>query len=367
MKPGLPFSIVLHAAVLGWALISFAGEPPMEAPPSDPIDVELLPPSDVSTPKLGAKTAKPANEIAPKELKASTKDQEGKRTGDTKVEEPPPPPPEARPTPAQEVKPAPPVEQKPTPVAELPKQEPPKPDVKPDPPKPVAKLEPPPPAPPEKPDLPKEAEKAKDVGEGKLPEVKDPPKDVKALDKLIAEKAKDEPKKPDPKPAEKPVPVKMASVAPSAVRPSAPNQSTSKLTGEVSSIQNHVQTGAQSSKIEQHASLGTPTGPNANVKLSQNEIDGFVAQIKSCWSPPIGAAESNITVRLRILLNPDGTLKAKPELIEISGAGNSLGPALAGSAIRAVQMCAAKGPFKMPADKYAGWAEVRALFDPKDM
>ncbi|MDR3376806.1 MAG: hypothetical protein P4L98_24060 [Ancalomicrobiaceae bacterium] len=362
MRPGLPFSIALHAAVLGWALLSFAGEPPMDVPPSDPIDVELLPPSDVSTPKLGAKTAKPSEQIAPKDLKAAAKDQEGKRVGDTKIEEPPPPPPE--------VKPAPPVEPKPVPVAEQPKQEPPppKPEVKPEPPKPVAKVEPapapPPPAPQQKPDLPKEAEKAKDINEGKPPEAKEPPKDVNALDKLIAEKAKEEAKKPDPKPSEKPAPpVKVATSAPAAAKPS-PSPSTSKFPGEVSSIQNHVATGTQSSRTEQHASLGTPTGPNANVKLSQSEMEALIgllrAQILKCWNPPIGAAEANIKVTVVFSLNQDGSLNGTPQPASEQPA-NSLGPALVSSATRAIRQCQ---PYTMPADKYAAWASNKIMFDP---
>ncbi len=395
MRPGLPLSATLHAALLVWALVSFASQPPLVAPPSDPIDVELLPPTDVSQPKLGSKTAKSSDSITPKDAKASTKEADGKRVGESKVEEPPPPPPEAKPTPPVEAKPLPETKPDPKPpqVAAVPpepvpeaKPEPPKkPEPKPEPPKPVVKTEPPAPQP--KPDAPVEADKAKETAEGKPPEVKQPPKDEKALDKLIEAKTKDEPKKeepkkeppkkPDPKPAEKPAPkaepVKTASLAapakPSSA-PSKPSPTKSTTSGELTDIKNRVDTASASSRTEQRASLGSPTAPVTNLKLSQSEMEALIgmlrSQISACWSPPIGAAESGVITTLVIQLNQDGTLKADPQIQTVSPDNHPQAVSIANSAVRAVKRCASEKPFKLPPDKYAAWAVNHVTFDPKN-
>jgi hypothetical protein len=371
MKPGLPVSIALHAAVLGWALVSFASMPPMEAPASDPIDVELLPPSQTTQQKLGSKTGKPSEEIK-KETAAAPKETTGNRAGTTKSEEPPPPPPEQKPTPPAE---------KPQAAAATPpvpetKPEPPKPE----PPKPVAEVKPPPPPtppPPPKPEPAKEPDKPKEPAEkpveAKQPPLKpQPPKDEKALEKLLEEAKKPEKpveKKPEtPKPPAKTEPVKLASNDPKSA--STPTQKPSTLRGQQTDIVNRVETGANAGKAQQHSSLGNPNGPAANVKLSQSELEGLIgalrSQIAKCWNPPPGASESGVTVRVAVALNQDGTLRAPPALEGSSDPGNPMSGAIATTALRAVRMCASEQPFKLPADKYAAWAVNHITFDPRN-
>lgn len=370
MKPGLPVSIALHAAVLGWALVSFASTPPMEAPASDPIDVELLPPSQTTQQKLGSKTGKPSDEIK-KETAAAPKETTGNRAGNTKSEEPPPPPPE----------------QKPTPPAEKPQQAaatPPVPETKPEPPKPepskpVAEVKPPPPtpSPPVKPEPAKEPDKPKELAE-KPVEVKpplkpQPPKDEKALERLLEEAKKPEKpveKKPEtPKPPAKTEPVKLASNDPKSA--STPTQKPSSLRGQQTDIVNRVETGTNAGKAQQHASLGNPNGPAANVKLSQSELEGLNgalrSQIARCWAPPMGASESGVRVTLTVELNQDGTLKATPAVEMVAGLSNPMANSITGAAIRAVKRCASEQPFKLPADKYGAWAVNHITFDPKTM
>jgi hypothetical protein len=378
-------SIALYAAVLCWALVSFASAPtPFDAPAaSDPIDVELLPPSDVTQQKLGNEKGKPSDQIT-KDTKASAKESDGKRAGDSKSEEPPPPPPEQKPTPPDQK----PQEQAATPPPPQAKPEPPKPDLS-----KLAKVDPVP-VPPAKPDLPIEGDKAKEVGVGKPPEAKpepskdqkpvekpiekpteakETPKDQQAIDKLIneaskAEKAPD--KKPDVKPPQKPVsktqPTKVADLPPSQTKPST---TPSPLRGETTDIKNRVETGTSASKTQMQASLGNRDGPNTpNVKLSQSQLEALNgmlrSQISECWNVQAGWSESGVKVVIHVTLNQDGTLSGDPEFGTYVGATSPLLRPIMASAVRAVKMCAARHPFKLPIDKYAAWASNDITFDP---
>jgi hypothetical protein len=313
----------------------------------DALPVEFVPIAEATNLRLGQKTAKPKEEIVEKDAAKAAKDSDGQRAGTSKQEEPPPAPPET----------------KPQQVAALPPKEEPKPAPKPPEVKPVAKPEPPKEPEPEKP---KEAEKAKELGEGKKPDVKEPPKDQKAVDKLIEKAEKDPPKKepekkPEPpKPVEKkPDPVKTAAVA-----PTQPSQTKGQFDARaISDILNRSNTGTSASATAPRtASLGTATGKNAAIKMTQNEVDALIGQIKKCWNPPPGASEANLKVTIRFALNQDGTLNGRPQPVEAPA--HPLGVSLARSAERAIMQC---GPYKLPADKYQTWADVAATFDPKDL
>ncbi len=90
-------------------------------------------------------------------------------------------------------------------------------------------------------------------------------------------------------------------------------------------------------------------------------------QIIRCWNVPPGASESGVRVTLTVELNPDGSLKATPAIEMVAGQSNPMANSIAGSAVRAVKMCASQQPFKLPADKYGAWAVNHITFDPKTM
>jgi colicin import membrane protein len=113
--------------------------------------------------------------------------------------------------------------------------------------------------------------------------------------------------------------------------------------------------------LNSQVALGSPTG-NAQ-SLSQNEIDALRAQIQACWNPPVGLAEAkDLTVLVRLMLNPDGTLSGEPVLL--NRVSNPLFQVAAESAVRAIQRCQ---PYKLPIAKYAVWKDVEIVFDPRDM
>jgi hypothetical protein len=373
MKPGLPTSLALHASLLTLALLSWGRAHDEPIPTEIPVEITI---ADTTVNRLGERNAPKAEEITPKSTKAAAKEREGKRAGDSKQEEPPPPPPQAKPQPPQETASLPKQEQAP----DTPPPEPPK--VKPEPPKPVAKPEPPKPeTPPE--DKPKVAEKAPEIAKEPPPPKPEPPKkdppkpeppkpeppkeskDTKALDKLIAD-AKESPKaapaKPAPaKPAPAPAPqVAKADPAKAAPAPSPQkSDSQSKAPGEFSDIVNKALTGTAQGAKQQTASLGSPNGINAKVKMSASELDAFMGQVQKCWNPPPGSSEAGLKARIHVVLLQDGTLGAIPTLIEASS--HPMGPAFANSAIRAIRMCA---PYNLPAAKFNDWQDNTLTFVP---
>jgi hypothetical protein len=98
-------------------------------------------------------------------------------------------------------------------------------------------------------------------------------------------------------------------------------------------------------------SLAAPPSENKS-NLAGDEIAEFKAQVSKCWIAPAGVPNTpGFDVLIRIALNPDGTLGAKPELIRAPA--SLAGPPLVESAKRALQKCQ---PYAaLPADKYQDW------------
>lgn len=359
---GLPISVALHVGIFALAWFGL----PSAKPHEDVVfvdAVEGIEIGDVTQLRLGEREAKAKPEVTPKDTAKAQQEREGQRAGTSKAEEaapaaraaaapkpPEPKPPEPKPEPA---KPEPP---KPEPVKALePKPEPPKPT-------PVKAPEP----------KPVEAEKAPQVAEAA------PPKDEKALEELLKQTEPEKKPEPKPEPAET-KPTETAAVPQARPRPKptppAPQQvaraetGDAKATGDsrfdpkkIENIVSRNQTGTNQSTQERTASLGSPRGTNAAIKMSQTEIDALVGQIRRCWNPPPGAVEAGITVTLRFALNQDGSLQGGPVIAKTPD--HPLAVPLANSASRALRMC---GPYKLPAEKYAVWQQVEATFDPKDL
>jgi hypothetical protein len=102
---------------------------------------------------------------------------------------------------------------------------------------------------------------------------------------------------------------------------------------------------------ETSVSLVAPPSENKS-NLASEEIAAFKAQVSKCWVAPAGVPIApGFDVLIRIALNPDGTLAAKPELIRAPA--SMAGPPLVDSAKQALQKCQ---PYRgLPADKYRDW------------
>lgn len=106
---------------------------------------------------------------------------------------------------------------------------------------------------------------------------------------------------------------------------------------------------------------GAAEGQDA--RISANDIDALRAQISRCWAPPVGGLGGDaIIVKLRIVLNEDGTLSRAPEVV--NNHPSPFFPPAADSAVRAVFQCQ---PYRMPAEKYSEWRDMLLNFDPSHM
>ena len=106
-------------------------------------------------------------------------------------------------------------------------------------------------------------------------------------------------------------------------------------------------------------------GVGAQSAMTATEIDALRAQLRKCWNVPVGAPDpSALVFRMRIFLNPDGSVAAPPELIDQGGLADPYFRAAVDSARRAVLMCS---PFQLPAEKYDAWNDITITFDPTRM
>lgn len=197
----------------------------------------------------------------------------------------------------------------------------------------------------------KEIEASREDTPPPQPQVKEEPKqkpEEKKPDE-IAEALKKEQVKPPPTPPKKPPPPKVdlsKMIENKLALLDKRDQRRQATTGDV---------------INSTPSLGTSTGRAAS--LSQSEIDALRAQIQQCWNPPAGAAEAkNLIVKVRLMLNQDGSLSGEPQVVNSGGDG--FFQVAAESATRAVRRCQ---PYKLPIAKYEVWKDVEVTFDPRDM
>ena len=89
----------------------------------------------------------------------------------------------------------------------------------------------------------------------------------------------------------------------------------------------------------------------------------FRRHLKSCSKLPASLTSADeVSVKLRVLMTPEGRLAAEPILIEASA--SKKGPLLMQSAIRALSACQ---PYAMlPADRYGEWKVLDLSFTPQD-
>jgi outer membrane biosynthesis protein TonB len=306
MKTGLTISVIGHAAVLLWSVVTFGVKPFAQAP-IESLPVDIISAAEFSQMTAGSKTA--PKTAPPKALVE-------------KVAEP-----KAVDNPAQKVVEKPEIVTASAFAEEKPKPPEPKPEVK-----PQAKPEP----------KPKDAEKKPDS----------------KPDPIAEALKKDESKKPEPKKeAAKPEPQKTPPQPQPKFDPKAIEQRLALL--DKRDGQRRAATGET---LNQVPGLGTSTGRAA--QLSQNEIDALRARLRDCWNLPAGAADAkDLNVEVRILLKQDGSLSADPRVLNRSS--NPFFQIAAESALRAVRTCA---PFSfLPVAKYEAWKDIEINFNPEFM
>ncbi len=220
------------------------------------------------------------------------------------------------------------------------------------------------------------------------PPTPEPPKQVEAPKPTPMPEPVPSPK-PLPKPkevVETPEPPKVAEKPKPEVKP-APPKPTQQRTEEKSKTPNFSDVAALVNKMKappaptpqqapQTASRTPPAaapraeGPsNPNQPISMSEKDFIRKQVEDKWQFDIGAKDaSNLQVRIRFSLNPDGSLRQQPEIVDSARMfmpGNESYRAAAESARRAVLKAV---PFQLPPGDRDKWGqEIILNFDPRMM
>ena len=98
--------------------------------------------------------------------------------------------------------------------------------------------------------------------------------------------------------------------------------------------------------------------------VARSDKDYIAAQFRKCWNVDVGTHDpSKLIVRVRVLLNPDGTIIRADIVDDRRYALDNLYRMVADAARRAVYTCA---PIKFPPEKYAALKDLELNFDPRD-
>lgn len=365
MRGGLIFSIVFHAAILGWALFTIQSQPELRVPELEPLAVDLVTPGDVTKLRQGARNAKQLEAQAKETPKPDIAKKEADKPKPVAAA---PPPPEPEPPAPKEP------EKKADPIADKLAAVPPPPPPAPEPPAPAA---PPPPAPgieeqkkldelmreqERQADEQRKAEEAKKAEEQKrleeekrqeearkLAELKKKQEEAKKKKEAELKKKRDEEKKRKEAEAKRFDAEKMAALLNKIPDKGAPLPSSEPT---------------EPTKNRGPA-LGAPEGRDR--QLSASELAILAQLIKSCvqskWNVMGGGEGAQHTlVKIRLRFNPDGRLATAPTIMNPQTTPFFL--AVSDSAIRAVQACE---PFPLPPAKYEIWKDIVLNFDPRDM
>jgi colicin import membrane protein len=351
VRGGLASSVVLHAAILAWALITIQAQRELRMPEQEPIAVDLVSPSELTRLRQGARDAKQL-EAQPKESpKAEPSKKEAPKPTPAATAPPPPPPPPPKEEPKEEPKKE---------VASLP---------------PPAPAPPPPaaPAPDEQEKLnallkeqERQAEERKKVEEQKKIEEqkrleeerrqaelkKKLEEDRRRKEAELKKKREDEKKRKDAEAKKKQFDAeKIAALINKAPDKGAPRP--------------QVPLDEQAKSLNKGPVLGAPEGRDQ--VLSASELAVLKQIIRSCVGPKwnvLGGGEEaqNTIVKIRVLFHPDGRLAAAPQIVNPQNSPFFL--ASAESALRAVQACE---PYPLPPDKYNAWKDTILTLNPRDM
>ncbi|WP_188056137.1 cell envelope biogenesis protein TolA [Sphingosinithalassobacter sp. CS137] len=161
--------------------------------------------------------------------------------------------------------------------------------------------------------------------------------------------------RPDPRPAEKAEPRRPTPPAPKAAQ--RPREQPRRPTGRLDGLE--IGRSDTPSRSESTTPPAATLGPQVRSAL----VAEIRRQLKPHWTAPTGADADRLVTILRVRLNRDGSLAARPQLVEQTGVtpSNRAQTELhAERAIRAVELAA---PFRLPDEYYDAWRVIEPSFD----
>ncbi len=339
MKTGVTTSVIAHAALLIIAIVGLGSAKPLQPEVVESIAVDLVPISDITNIRAGSLQSKVVQTDTPAIVETQKPAQLAQKAGNTEDDQPTPEETDKS-TPAPVVNTAPDPTPTPQPVKE------PDPVKTPTPvPQPVAAPDPAPSPVEEQP----QQEVAADTGDTPAQNVA--PMPVTRPAQLQKAPAKPTPvtKTADVTPKKDPTPKTQTDQSDKKPDPQA------KPADQVAELINSEKSRGAVSGDGGSPTLGKTDGKSST--LSQSQIDGLIAKIKTCMSVPPGAAEAGITAQLHFFIDASGNVSGMPDVL--SAEPTQLDRALASAAQRAVLRCV---PYPMAAGQ-----EVQATFDPREL
>ena len=178
---------------------------------------------------------------------------------------------------------------------------------------------------------------------------------------------------PQPKPEPKPKPVEPPPTPPAKpkikdtkpIKDKKPDKSFDSILKNIAKLKptSEAQDKAEKSTDTQSSQQTGKVGP----ELTMSEMDALRQQIKGCWAINPGAKDiENFLVTVKIIVNPDRTVREAKLVPNAAFANNGFYQAFAESTVRAVlnPRCS---PLKLPEGKYEQWKELEMNFTPLDL
>jgi colicin import membrane protein len=383
MKAGLTTSVVLHAALLSYGLLSLSAPRPFDIA-QESLAVSIIPVEDIAQATQGDEKAPVAERSAPLPTERPDIVADAQKVGENSVDTDAPVTPEAKPRPVEtadapapqpkpvvkpqeEETPEPVKEPTPVPATEVAPVPKPKQEVAPEPVKEAeAKPEEAKPAEPQPAPEPSEQTAAIDPAQSKPDEISEAIDAEKPKQETVelptsapAPEARPRPaeaqtaKAPDRKAAEKPV--KEAASKP---KSDSTDESVEDKVAEL--LNKDKASGGGAKRSKETAALGGKK--KTGEKLTNSEMGALSDQLGNCWSIPAGAVDGgSLRVSVRFNVTTAGKLDGRPQVESSSG-----NQQFDESAVRAVQKCDREG-LDLPSGKEDIWAEVVVNFDPTEM
>lgn len=365
MKAGLATSVVLHAAVLGFGLVSLSAPRSMEAVDVETLPVDVVPVDSITQIQQGDREAEMAETPVPVPTTRPEQVEDAAEVGDADRDLAAPRTPEAENQPVETAA-APQVDET-QPVEEETSE--PQPSEAEEVPQPESAEEVEPEAEPEE-EAPEEAEV-----EPETTEEVEPDPVAEAIESREAETERESLPETAPVPEARPEPVQTARTSETSEaeepepaeeaeiseRADAEAQESDTLDEVAALLDKQDPSGGGARRSDEEATLGGRE-TNSGEELTQSELDALRQQLSGCWNRPIGAEQAT-DLRASVVFNVDnsGSLDGRPRVVDSSGHRQ-----FDESAVRAVELCNRDG-LELPEGKQEVWAEIRVNFDPTEM